>query len=129
MEVKTYENGLNDAWEAAKNIFLALDDGGFTREHLNKIFGTRDEYCILKNTPVREAVNKINAWKRTHEFNVNDVVGYKTYRRLGVVLEVRHDKVKVFWEDLEIDFCSIYDVERIGRTADVGKLISEIRGE
>ena len=37
---KTYEDGLNEAWEIAKRINLNEDDGGLSTQSLSEIFDT-----------------------------------------------------------------------------------------
>ena len=69
--MKTYEDGLNEAWEAARKI--ACDDsyGGYKDEELGDVFDTYSIDAILSTYTASEAIDKINK----HEgFKVGDEV-------------------------------------------------------
>lgn len=72
---KTYEQGLIDAWEAARIIVLSQKDGGLSVEAVKKIFGLPFSEVILKDFDAAEAIAKIKAYEEKEaEIKVGDVV-------------------------------------------------------
>lgn len=63
-----YENGLNDAWEAARKIALDKEDGGLDTVAYCEIFGYGKGYgAVLKTFTASEAIEKIRAYEQTKE--------------------------------------------------------------
>lgn len=58
-----YEKGLNDAWEAATKMVSEKEDGGFSRDELLDIFGTKSILCIFADNTAKEAISKIRAYE------------------------------------------------------------------
>ena len=71
----TYEQGLVDAWELAKKITLAPDDGGIATNDIEAIFG-KGTYCTMRDFTAAEALAKIEAYEKEKEMEikVNDEV-------------------------------------------------------
>lgn len=73
--MKTYEDGLNEAWEAARKIVYLASDGGYSVSELMKIFGSdniaSDE--ILKHNTAAEVIAKIEKYERNC-INIGDEV-------------------------------------------------------
>lgn len=69
--MKTYEDGLNDAWEAARKIACLPSDDGYSASKLIKIFGVSCESTILRQKSAAEAIDAIETYER---FNVGDEV-------------------------------------------------------
>lgn len=65
---KTYEEGLQDAWELAKKIDL------FDTEERTKIFGYITSEYIKEHYTVQEALAKLKAYEEEKEIKVGDVV-------------------------------------------------------
>lgn len=59
-----YEDGLNDAWEAAKRICLSTRDGGWPLEYLWKMFGTKSCRKVLMRRSPKEAIKILAAYKQ-----------------------------------------------------------------
>ena len=53
---KTYEQGLNDAWELAKKIVMGVEDGGFDSQEVIDVFG-KNRYYSFKDLTAEEAYN------------------------------------------------------------------------
>ena len=66
-ENKTYEQGLSDAWEAARKIITFTKDGGLSVEALEKIFGTQICEEIVRDFDVFEAIAKIKAYEEKQQ--------------------------------------------------------------
>ena len=62
-----YQQGLTDAWEAARKISLAKIDGGFSWESMNNMFGTDSPSKIYKTFTASEAIEKIRQYEQEKE--------------------------------------------------------------
>lgn len=69
--MKTYEDGLNEAWELARRIVCSPPDGGATVEWLENTFGTGRTDLVLRNFSASEA---IDATENYEELKVGDEV-------------------------------------------------------
>lgn len=93
--MKTYEDGLNEAWECAKKIEAPTVEGGLSGRELALIFKDGATlYKVLKNYSAREAVTRIKEYeeeqKKAAEIKIGDEVtdndGWK-----GVVTHISSD--------------------------------------
>lgn len=57
--MKTYEDGLNEAWKVARKVVCDKVHGGYTLTELVDIFGARSLSEIFSTHTVSEAINKI----------------------------------------------------------------------
>lgn len=60
--MKTYEDGLNEAWEAIKKI-MCIVGSGMTLEERGKIFGDIFATTIVENYTAAEAITKIKEYE------------------------------------------------------------------
>jgi hypothetical protein len=67
---KTYEDGLNEAWEVAREIVCS---DGYNWSELEDIFERRSTSDILKTNTISEAINKIKKYE-SKAFKVGDEV-------------------------------------------------------
>ena len=77
---KTYEQGLEEAWDIARKIaVLEAYEGGYSISDVNEIFGKNiPEYDdILRNMSIHDVKAKVDAWEAE-----------KTKPKLGDVVEV-----------------------------------------
>ena len=81
MAIKTYEDGLNDAWSAVKKIVCEVEDGGYDTDELHELFelGYADE-IILRYTP-QEAIDRILAYekKKVEKIKVGSEITFLKY--------------------------------------------------
>lgn len=78
--MKTYEDGLNDAWKCARKIFVPVNKGGLSGEEVIQIFNSAAPYKIFDNYSALEAITKI----KEHEKKNHDCEHCsKTYGTLG----------------------------------------------
>lgn len=123
---KTYSDGLNDAWELAKKVILATDDGGISLNDITEIFGSA--YCALRDFTYEEALAKIEAYEKEKEIEVGDVVkfeglheekyGVVSVRRCGTVNGIRADGTPFSWNK--------NDCTKTGKHIDIESLLKEI---
>lgn len=69
--MKTYEDGLNEAWEAAKRIVCLHTDGGESAEWLQNVFGDSIPAIIIAKYSASEAIKQV---KEYEEIKVGDEV-------------------------------------------------------
>lgn len=62
--MKTYEDGLNEAWELARKIVCMPSDGGESEEWLENTFGTERTDFILKDYSASEAIDAIENYEK-----------------------------------------------------------------
>lgn len=71
--MKTYEQGLEDAWAAARAIGKSLKDGGLDFNELDQIFGMPLMTSIFNNFTAAEAIVRIKAYEEEQqEIKVGD---------------------------------------------------------
>lgn len=112
---KTYEDGLNDAWKAARRICAVESGGGLPADVVRKLFGNG---FALVNFSAQEAIKKLEEYDKTN-FKVGDVVKSLGLTRMvmgtkGVVTGV--EKISggcwVMWSCGETGFCDPKDIEK-----------------
>lgn len=64
---KAYQRGLNDAWNAARKIYLPEDHGGFGYKLCEKIFNACNTGWLFKNLSASEAIEKIRVYEQEQE--------------------------------------------------------------
>lgn len=102
--MKTYEDGLNEAWEAARKIVYLPSNGGYSASELMEIFKSNVENAyILKHNTATEAIAKINEYENRIEVGdeVVDSIGKKSVvvRVYGeYITVVEYDGVASRWK-------------------------------
>lgn len=84
-EAKDYEQGLNDAWECARKIFVPVNKGGLRGEEVIQIFNSSAPSKIFDNYSALEAIAKIKEYEKEQkqtEIKFGDILenlvnGYK----------------------------------------------------
>lgn len=90
-----YKRGLADAWEAARKIMLEKEDGGFTFNELNDIFGSYSMTIIFRNNTAAEAIAKIKVGEekrreKEREIKIADEVETENGTRACVINPCSH---------------------------------------
>ena len=62
-----YEQGLSDAWEAARKIYLPVEYGGIPADVLRQMFDNKSASGIFKKVSASEAVEKIRQYEQEKE--------------------------------------------------------------
>lgn len=130
--VKTYEDGLNDAWKLAGMMVIHEKDGGFGKDKIEKIFGHRYVDYIFGDLTGVEAAAKIGKWEAQQNIQVQDQVRYGDTNHLGVVMNViRQDEdieYYVWWGSGSSSYERANDLTKTGRTIDITGLLAQIGG-
>jgi hypothetical protein len=128
---KTYEDGLNDAWELARKICGQLEnENNYTIQELKKIFG--HSYCgiVMNEHTYQQALAKIEAYEESKAIKVGDVVktiqAEKQYE--FVVTALNGMGVQGIGSKGDIFMLSQKEVEKTGRHIDIEHLLEQIRG-
>ena len=91
---KSYNEGLNDAWELAKKIVLSDGDGGYSCDELENIFGYRSPASILKVFTPQKSIAKVKAYEEErNEIKVGDVVKLKGCYIEGIVTRITETNI------------------------------------
>ena len=120
--------GQNDAWELARKIVLAVDDGGYSTEELKEIFANDVYQTLLIETTYQEAAAKVAEWERKkEEICVGDVVEFEG--SYGVVVGVGECYIKGFTSDWTPFQFMKKDCTKTGRHIDVDAWLAQIGDE
>ena len=95
--MKTYEDGLNEAWDLARKL-THPSYGGYSEKELKNIFGTGSSDYILTSMTSEEVKEKIQ-----HYENINEI-------RVGVIMSIADTRVvvvKTTKRDREIEFLGL----------------------
>ena len=129
---KTYEDGLNDAWELARKIC------GMTRQAWYEIFKIEDAYLadILDDNTPQEALAKIEAYEESKAIKVGDVVRSTSNPDNEYLVITNEDDESVYeygvinLTSMIIDRItgSLSHFEKTGRHIDIQHILEQIRG-
>lgn len=85
---EAYKKGLRDAWETARKIGGAVEDGGYTGEQLANIFGSAN-YQTAFELSAETAIKKIKAYEEKHnKIRVGNVVKRKNGGETMIVTKI-----------------------------------------
>lgn len=62
--MKTYEDGLNEAWELARKIVCRETDGGENIKWVEDTFGTVRTDIVLRNYSASEAIDAVKSYEK-----------------------------------------------------------------
>ena len=80
---KTYEDGLNEAWECVSKITCIPENGGLPPEALLEIFNDQRIYMIIKKFTPTEVIDKIKEYEEKQNKNKVEIhVGDEIYSEL-----------------------------------------------
>lgn len=120
---KTYADGLRDAWDLAKKIYHAPCEGGLENREIEEIFDCKFASVTHKYT-AEEALAKIQAYERTKEIKVGDVIKYDG--TFGVVARVGSCTVNALFEDGITIEMFISECKKTGKHIDIESLLRQI---
>ena len=132
-----YQRGLDDAWEAARNISMLESDGGYSWKEMKSIFGTDSASEIYVRHTAAEAINKIKAYeekqKADDEIKVGDEVVWADTKCAVVFINRDIETSKVIDYDLLADDGSVAEnissdrFRKTGRHFDIDKILEEMK--
>lgn len=81
-----YQQGLNEAWEAARKVALNTNDGGLSIEELDKIFDRYTLQQVLKEYTAKQTIEKLKTYEEQKD---KIVVGDEVERYINGRLDGR----------------------------------------
>jgi hypothetical protein len=111
---KSYEQGLNDAWECARKIAveMSIED----MQSCGLISNSDKEYTyscdVIRDYSVSEAMTKIKEYEEKKKFHVGDVIkfefgGVGLYNAIGVIVRIDDDYLYVLSGNNDPDYTTI----------------------
>jgi len=130
-------NGAEQAWELAKKISTDSEDGGYTCDELQKIFGTRYPYKVFEAHTVHEAFAKLKAYEEKKaqdlEIKIGDEVEFINDRegREGdkhIVSYTYGEKFDGIDDNgMTCKGCDIHDVRKTGKHYNIAELLKKMK--
>lgn len=91
---KSYEDGLNDAWDNARKVEVSSVDGGFSIDEMEAIFDDIEANNILCNYNGVEAAAKIKAYEEEkNKIHIGDEVFSYAFNNKGIVTKIGSNNI------------------------------------
>ena len=111
--MKTYEDGLNEAWELARKIVCRETDGGKTIKWVEDTFGSVRTDIVLRNYSASEAIKQA---EEHDDIKVGDeVVDINVWGIKGVVTETTERLISIVEEKGNVSRWKKENFEKTGR--------------
>ena len=123
---RSYEDGLKDAWEAAKKI-TTLD-----AVEQKKLFGCLGIYYIAKEFSAQEAIKKIQQYEQEKEeqIQVGDEVIATSGKAVIVSINDDKDKARYIYHDSTLGFDKVCNLSKTGRHfPEIAAVLEKMRGK
>jgi hypothetical protein len=125
------KDGMCDAWEAARKIFVDTAHGGVTLGALQEIFGTKVYTCIMQDNTAQEAIDKIKAYenKQKDRIEVGDEVRHKNHNTTwtAVVVKREEDVIYLMGHTGAVADYQLSGFEKTGRHFDIQSILEAMR--
>lgn len=125
---KTYEQGLEDAWELAIKIWCHIDT-----VELYKIFGTDEAYEVMNGFTVQEAMQKLQEWEDNNSFKAGDIVEFKNDGTKAVVIDSESEETVIIFTENGCAESDIFKtaIKKTGRNISdqLNALLEAVKGE
>ena len=128
-----YNQGLNDAWELARKVsHMCLDD-------MNKCFDLEDldkygaDIMLYEHYTPQEALAKIEAYEKSQQIQVGDVVKVRTgagSEHIGVVTQITANQncACIVYADGSTEMNTANNMTKTNKHLDIEHLLEQIRG-
>ena len=127
---KSYEDGLNDAWEAAEQISSTASEGGYALDQLYRIFNSDDIDIIYRCNTASEAIEKIKNYENTQNIKVGDEIQTLRDATIGVVLDITDGHYEISTENGTSEEWGKDDIRKTGKHYDeIQVLLEKMRGK
>lgn len=124
IEEKTYEDGLNEAWEFVRKV------SDISYKELSNIFGVSVENPwgeLIDKHSASEAIAKLEVYETEKQIKVGDVVEYIGKR--GIVTRIDGERFYITWSDGVCDANSRRGLIKTGKHIDISSILAEIGKE
>lgn len=124
IEEKTYEDGLNEAWEFVRKI------SNISYKELSNIFGVSMENPwgeLIDKNSASEAIAKLEAYEAEEQIKVGDVVMGNIFK--GVVTGICNGRAFIMYDDGSSKEISLDKCQKTGKHIDISSILAEIGKE
>lgn len=124
--MKTYEDGLNEAWELARKIVCRETDGGETIKWVEDTFGSVRTDLVLRNYSASEAIDAVESYEK---IKVGDeVVDKNEWGIKGVVTETTERLISIVEEKGNVSRWKKENFEKTGRHfSEIEKVLKQMK--
>jgi hypothetical protein len=130
---KSYQKGLEDAWEVAKKIVLGPEDGGMSENDLFSAFGRYVCQAILREWTITKVIEAMEEWeKKRKDIHVGDEIWDKDGECKAVVMDEGNDGdiIVVLTENGCVEEWERCEVSKSGKHHnEVTELVEKLREE
>ena len=134
---EAYEQGMKDAWAAARRIVLEPGFGGLIVFEVVDIFGTNSAYDVLRNFEPQEAIERLKAYDAKHQddkakaIEVGDeVICDCPSNNRTIVVRANGDNITIMRKDGACYSRTISGVEKTGRHFDeIEAVLKKLQGD
>lgn len=113
--MKTYEDGLNEAWEAARKISCTTEKGGYTWTVLEQIFNTRSLSDIIDTYTASEAIDAIENYKEIKVGDEIERINGNHDRKYIVTKIIESDYINIMFDDGGVGYANPIHYRKTGR--------------
>lgn len=96
---ESYNKGLNDAWELARNIILPSHMGGYTADEFKNIFGKNTYMAAMRDFTPQEALAKAKEYEERNEIKNGDVIKLKGTTHEAIATRVTETNICFLFRD------------------------------
>ena len=116
-----------EAWELARKLVVLPEEGGYSGEEMNEIFGYRFAHEIYENNTLTEAKEKIDAWEESQNIKVGDIVK-DAWDRFAVVTFIESSsKIAIMYYDGDtLESTNIDKFKKTGKRIDIESFLKQI---
>lgn len=121
---EAYIKGLEDAWNLVRKVFTT------EQSILQKVFGHSDEGYIIMTFEPQEALDKLEAYEKTKEINVGDVIEFEDGTK-AVVLDWFDDEIFALLTENGCvqNWNKKSDFKKTGKHIDITSVLEQLRRE
>lgn len=126
--MKTYEDGINDAWNCAKKLVLGDDKGGLPIKAIEEIFEYDLEDVFAVYQP-QDVIEKIEKWYAT--FRVGDIIMHGNVKAVVTNVDKESDFFRIMHADGQSEIYRPQDMVwvKTGERVNMQNIIKTLKGE
>lgn len=116
-----------EAWDIARRLVVLPEEGGYSGEEMNEIFGYRFAHEIYENNTLTKVKAKIEAWEESKNIKVGDIVK-DAWDRFAVVTFIESSsKIAIMYYDGDtLESTNIDKFKKTGKRIDIESFLKQI---
>jgi len=125
-----YQEGIFEAWEAARKILFNPDDGGMSAIDVNEVFG-ESSWTVMKDFSASEVAAKIKEYEDSKQkIKVGDEVEAVSGKAVIIHISDNKDKARYIYSDSTLGFDDICNLSKTGRHfPEIATVLEKMRNE